>query len=148
MKTMLLTMLIVGGLSLAACSQRLSAKDTPALVQNALQARFPQATEVEWEKQKDLFEAEFNQGAQEHAVLIDAAGTIKMIKQEIAAQDLPAAIAEVLRQEHPGFRVDDTERLEKDGQVYYQVELEKGFREQQLVLGAGGRKAANVSYWD
>jgi hypothetical protein len=148
MKTMLFIFLISVGLSLAACSQQLSAKETPALVQNTLKARYPDVTAVEWEKKKNLFEAEFFQGEQELSVLIDPAGHIKMTKQDISSAELPAGVAEALRKDYPDFEVDDAEKREQDGQVYYQVELEKGFREHQLVLGSDGRQAVNVSYWD
>jgi hypothetical protein len=148
MKTLFFIFLISVGLSLAACSQQLSAKETPALVQNTLKARYPDGTAVEWEKKKNLFEAEFFQGDQELSVLIDPAGHIKMIKQDIPAAELPGAIAEALRKDHPDFKIDDAEKLEQGGQVYYQVELEKGFRERQLVFGSDGRQAANINYWD
>ena len=148
MKTCLLLFLTMLGLTPAACSQRLTAKDTPALVQNSVKARFPHATDLEWEKKKDLFEAEFIQGQQEYSVLLDAAGTIRMIKQEIAATSLPATIAEVLKKNYAAYTLDDAERIEKDGEVFYQVELEKGLREQHLVFGANGRKNLQLPYWD
>jgi hypothetical protein len=148
MKTLLFIFLISGGLSWTACSQQLSDKETPALVQNTLKARFPDATAVEWEKKKNLFEAEFTQGEQELSVLIDPAGHIKRIKRGIPTAELPGGVAEALEKGHPDFEIDDAEKLEQDGQVYYQVELEKGFRERQLVFGFDGRQAVNVSYWD
>ena len=148
MKTYLLLFLTSLGLSAAACSQRLTAKDTPALVQNSVKARFPYATEVEWEKKKDLFEAEFIQGQQEHSVLLDVTGTIRMIKQDIAATELPAAIAQVLEKNYAAYTLDDSERIEKEGEVFYQVELEKGIREQHLVFGANGQENTQLPYWD
>jgi hypothetical protein len=148
MKTYLLLSLTLLGLSSAACSQRLTAKDTPALVQNSVKARFPDATEVEWEKKKDLFEAEFFQGQQEYSVLLDATGTIRMIKQDIAGTELPAAIAQVLKNNYAAYTLDDSERIEKEGEVFYQVELEKGIREQHLVFGLNGQENTQLPYWD
>jgi uncharacterized membrane protein YkoI len=148
MKTSLFLFLVFAGLSLAACNQRLSAQNTPALVKNTLKARFPNATEVEWEKKQDLFEAEFIQDHQQYTVLIDAGGSIGMIKQDIHAVELPAPVAEVLRKEYPDYTLDDAERIEKNGQLYYQVELEKGHRERYLVFGADGRIAPGLDYWD
>lgn len=141
-------MLVSTGLSLAACSQRLSAQETPALVKNTLKARFPEATAVEWEKQQDLFEAEFMLDQQEYCVLIDAAGSIQLIKQDISPQQLPAAVTQAIRKHHPAYQVDEAEKLEKNGRQYYQVELEKGRQEQNLVFGADGRIAPDLSYWD
>ena len=148
MKTYLLLFLTLLGLSSAACSQRLTAKDIPALVKNSVKARFPQAREVEWEKKKDLFEAEFIQGQQEHSVLLDATGTIRMIKQDIAATELPAAIAQVLEKNYAAYTLDDMDKIEKEGEVFYQVELEKGIREQHLVFGVNGQENTQLPYWD
>ena len=96
----------------------------------------------------DLFEAEFIQGQQEHSVLLDVTGTIRMIKQDIAATELPAAIAQVLEKNYAAYTLDDSERIEKEGEVFYQVELEKGIREQHLVFGANGQENTQLPYWD
>jgi hypothetical protein len=142
MKTSPMIWLALAGLPLAACSQGLAARDTPALVKNTLKARFPYAREVEWEKKQDLFEAEFIQGQQEHEVWIDATGTILLIRQDIAAAELPAAVARTLERKYGTYTVEEPARIEKNGRLYYQVDLEKGFREQSRRFGADGREAA------
>jgi hypothetical protein len=148
MKAYMLLCLALIGASLGACSQNLTAKETPALVQNSLKARYPAVTQVEWEKKNNLFEAEFTIDQQDYSVLIDAAGTITMVKQDIAFTDLPAAIAEVIEKEYAAYTLDDSEKIEKGGQVFYQVELEKSLWDKNLVFTANGQKATSQAYWD
>lgn len=148
MKTRLIFLLAAGSISLAGCNKLLQTKEAPALVHNTLMARFPYATEVEWDKKDGLFEAEFVQGEQDQAVLIDETGKIKMVKQEISPADLPAAVLQKIKQEYPSYQVDDLERIENGSLLFYQVELEKGLREKKLVLGPNGGTPSRQSYWD
>lgn len=148
MKTSLILFLALMGASLGACSQQLAAQETPALVQNTLKAHYPAATLVEWEKKKDLFEAEFTVDQQDYSVLIDAAGTITMVKQDLAVTQLPAAIADVIKKEYAAYTLDDLEKIEKGGEVFYQVELEKSLWDKKLVFTASGQPAAGQTYWD
>ncbi|MGV3504838.1 MAG: PepSY-like domain-containing protein [Adhaeribacter sp.] len=148
MKPTLILLLAAGSISLGACSKWLPAKEAPALVHNTLMARFPYATEVEWDKKSGLFEAEFNQGQQDQAVLIDETGIIKMIKQDIGLAELPAAVLNKIKKDYPAYQVDDLERVENGASLFYQVELEKGLREKKLVLAPDGAVPATQTYWD
>lgn len=148
MKKTLLFFLAAGGITLSGCSKWLPSKEAPALVHNTLMARFPYATEVDWEKKAGLFQAEFSQGEQDQAVMIDETGKIKMIRQEITLAELPPAVLEKIKKNYSTFQVDDLERVEKGASLYYQVELEKGLREKKLVLRPDGEAPAGQAYWD
>lgn len=148
MKTTLILFLAAGSITGSACSKWLPAKEAPALVHNTLMARFPYATEVDWEQKAGLFQAEFNQGEQNQAVLIDEAGKIKMIRQEISLADLPPAVLEKVKKSYPAYQVDDLEQVEKGSRLYYQVELEKGLQEKKLVLSPEGEVPAGQAFWD
>jgi uncharacterized membrane protein YkoI len=147
MKTTFLTIALAGGTLLGGCSQRITAATIPSLVQNAVQVKFPEAKTIEWEKKGTNYEAEFEIAGLEHTVLLDSTGHLLMQKQDINAAQLPEAVTTAFQRDFQGFQVDDLEQVTQQGQVYYQVELEKSLRSVKKVYAAQGAEA-NISYWD
>ncbi|KAA3436616.1 PepSY-like domain-containing protein [Rufibacter hautae] len=146
MKTMFLTMLAVA-FALGGCSQNLTATHLPSLVQNALQVKFPNAQNLEWEKEGSLYEAEFTLAQVEHTALVNAAGQVVSHKQDIASADLPEVITLALKRDFQAFLIDDVEKVEKDGQVLYQVELENHNEDLKKVFTANGT-LSTATFWD
>jgi uncharacterized membrane protein YkoI len=134
-------------LSLGSCSQDIPADKVPSVVLNAVQTKFGTAGKIEWEKKKDLYEAEFKMDSIEYAVYIDAAGKLVMSKLDIKENELPPAVAMIISTEYIGYKIDDAEKVEKDGMIYYQVELEgKGKKDLELVFSADGKLATEMNY--
>ena len=139
---------IFSGFALTACSQDIASKDVPSIVQNAVKAKYPNAQTIDWEKQNENYAAEFKTDSAEYEVLVNATGNVLMVKQDIEPAELPAAISNAIAADFKGFKIDDAERVEKDGTVFYQVEIEKFLSEKQLVFSADGTKTDAHSYWD
>jgi hypothetical protein len=70
-----------------------------------------------------------------------------MYKRDICAADLPRAVKSTIRAQYPDFRIDDVEKLEKEGVVFYQVELDGEPHDRKIVVTADG-KVDNGEYWD
>jgi len=147
MKTIVM-MMLASSYSFLGCSQNLAVGELPSLVQNGLKTQFPTATDVEWEKNGNLFEAEFDINQTDHTALLDGTGKIVMHKQDIEATQLPEPVAKALRTNFSGYQIDDLEQVEKNGQTLYQVELEKNFGlDQKKVFSADGTPST-LEYWD
>ena len=146
MKKMMLV-LSVAFVSLSSCSQDMQTSEVPSVVQNTLKTRFAGALKVEWEKKNALFEAEFDMDSTEYTAHIDLAGKLISHKTDIPESGLPLAVATAIRTGHAGFKIDEAEKLEKDGVTYYQVELEaKGKKDKQLVFSPDGSIAQAITY--
>jgi hypothetical protein len=61
---------------------------------------------------------------------------------------LPKTIQEAVSRKFSKFRIDDADKLEKDGQTYYQVELDKGLMEKKLVFTPDGVETNFFKYWN
>ena len=59
----------------------------------------------------------------------------------IGAQELNIHLGQIKK-------IDDAEKLTKDGETYYQVELEKFLRDEKKVYSADGELRDDVSYWN
>jgi uncharacterized membrane protein YkoI len=133
--------------SLCSCSQDIPADKVPSVVLNTVQAKFGTAAKIEWEKKKNLYEAEFKKDSTEYAVYIDSAGKLVMSKLDIKENELPAAVSTIISTEYVGYKIDDAAKIEKDGIIYYQVELEgKGKKDLELVFSAGGQVATQMNF--
>ncbi len=109
----------------------------------------PAATNVDWEKNNDLYEAEFAVDSLELTIQVDATGKIIMQKQDAAANELPAPVLAVVGSQYKAYVLDDVEKIEKDNTIYYQVELEgTGKKDVLLVLDANGRVQSDMPYWN
>lgn len=136
------------GFAMMSCGQNIAAADVPSLVLNSFKARFTNAVDIEWEKKRDYYEADFEIGTTDHEVQINSAGKILIHKQQISPLDLPKVITDQITAKFKDFKLDEADKLEKDGKVYYQVELDKRFTERRMVFAENGEGTKAVSYWD
>jgi biopolymer transport protein ExbD len=140
---------LFSALSLQACGQKVDAGKVPSVVVNALTAKYNTATDTEWEEKENHYEAEFTLNGKELEVQIDQAGKILVEKSDIQANELPAAVTAALQSAYKEYQVDDAEKLDRDGMVYYQVELEaRGKKDLKKIFMAEGGEEKSLSYWD
>lgn len=148
MKMILFAFLFSGSTIVASNAQDINVKDVPQAVTSALTQKYASATNAEWEGEGDNYEAEFRIEGTEHTVLLTPSGEILMAKSNVLPNDLPQPIKSALDQKYKGMPVDDTERLEKSGQTYYQLEVEENGTDRRLVFSSDGQEVTEPAYWD
>lgn len=134
-------------LSSTAIGQDIPSREVPSAVINTIKAKFPNTSRLEWEKKGDLFEAEFHVNNIDHKALLDPSGKLLVYKRDIRAADLPRAVKNTIRKQYANFRIDDVEKLEREGAVFYQVELDGEPHDQKLVISAEGKVDSSQQYW-
>ncbi|MBK0403634.1 PepSY-like domain-containing protein [Adhaeribacter sp. BT258] len=133
--------LFLGTSSLFATAQDIKETEVPSVVMNSFKSQFTDAQKPEWEKLNDKYEVEFEQGTAERSVVLDASGKVLMQKLEIENTEVPAAIANALKQNYNGYELDEAEKIEYNGQTYYEVELSRWFvLSKELVFSADGKE--------
>jgi hypothetical protein len=138
MKTFMISF-VLGGLALTSNAQDIPKSQVPSLVLNAFQTKFANATDVEWELKGDDYKAEFEIGKRNHDVWIDKSGNIKKHKEDFPKSDLPAAVKQKLESEFSNYKIDDADKVEVDGKVYYQIELDGNNEERKILFSADGK---------
>ncbi|QMU31394.1 PepSY-like domain-containing protein [Adhaeribacter radiodurans] len=134
--------------SLFACSQSISPKVVPTLVKNTLLTNFPDAFGLKWEKKQNLYKANFKLGLTDCSSFIDATGKLVLYKSDVTGYDLPKDISAVLQDNFSAYLIEDLEKVEKAGEVYYQVELEKSNQKLKQVFSDEGQLLTNARYWE
>ena len=144
MKSLIFAMCIAG-LSPVVIAQDIPQEQVPSLVLNAFQSKFSNATDVEWEKKGDLFKVEFEIGSLDHDLWIDKTGNIKKHKEEFSKTNLPEAVNQKIKTEFSGYRIDDVDKIETDGKVFYQVELDGKSDDRDVLFSSDGSVQQGVN---
>jgi len=145
MKTMHV-MLVMLGLSTASCAQDIPQNKVPSVVINAFQTKFPDAMDVEWEKKGDIFNVEFDLGKVDHEAWMDATGKIIKHETDIKESELPASVKATIAKDFKDSRIDDVDKIEKDGKVYYNVELDGKTGDRIILFDAAGKQVSDPSF--
>src|SRR5690606_14144625 len=114
---------------------------------NAFKAKFPAATGLEWEKKGTRYEAEFHVNRIDHKAIFSETGQLEKYKHDIRAAELPEAVRNTINTNYKDYRIDDAERLEKDGVTFYQVELDGEPQDQKLIFTKDGKVDNSETYW-
>lgn len=138
MKNIILLMMMSVVFCMSSCAQDLSAQQVPSTVLNAFSSAYPKATDIEWERHNQYYKVDFDLLLEDHELLIDSSGSIIRHKQDIGNGDLPAPVKEAIQKRYQGYHVDEADKIEQQGKVYYKVELEKGENELKVIFNPDG----------
>lgn len=128
----------LAGASTVAVAQDIRQSEVPSVVLNAFQSKFSNATDVEWEMKGDLYKVEFEIGKFDHDLWIDKNGKVVKHKEELSKSDLPAAINDKIKTEYKDYRVDDVYKIESDGKVTYEVDLDGNRGDREITFAPDG----------
>jgi uncharacterized membrane protein YkoI len=88
-------------------------------IKTALNKAYPNATEIEWDKEGNDFEASFENGDEELSVVFDAIGNILETEKEIEFSELPEVVKVALE----GEKVSEAAIITKNGKTFYEAEV-------------------------
>ena len=128
--------LLVSPLSLPA--QEIQATAVPVAVKNALKAKFPSATDIDWKKVGSQYKASFDLGKADYDAVFTASGQLRSHDYDIAYADLPAAVKTAVANQFPAYHPDGADKQEANGRVTYKVELD-GTPDLKIILSADGK---------
>jgi len=127
-------------LSASAIAQKPSQQNIPTAVKTAFSQKFPTAKKVIWNLESaSEWEAEFKQGGKEYSANFSTDGTWQETEQEIKKANLPEAIKQTLAKDFTGYNIEKAEISETSDGSVYELAVEKGEEELELVFDAKGK---------
>jgi hypothetical protein len=132
------------GFTLTASAQVIPQSQVPPAVLNAFQGKFASIPEVKWETKGELYKAEFKVDKRGHDVWIDKSGKITKHKEDFPKKDLPAVIQQQITKEFKDYKLDDADKIEMDGKIFYQVELDGTSDDRKVLFSADGKVQENT----
>lgn len=125
MKTLVLTLFAILT-SAFAIAQDLNPKDVPGIVKSTVLIKFPDATNIKWEKDKDNYEASFIYEKQQQSVLIDRSGNLIETEIQITKDDLPDSVLPYVKVNYRRKKIKEVSKItDANGKVFYEVEIYK-----------------------
>lgn len=106
----------------------------PTSLNTSFQKAYPNASDIEWEKDGVNFKVEFDQDNMENEIWYSNTGEILKTEKEVTLEDLPSAVISTIKNKYPKYDIDEVELIEAKGKKTYEVELEKWFSEDVKLL--------------
>jgi hypothetical protein len=117
--------------------------DIPEAIQHAFLNAYPNATVTGFEEETidslTVFAIECKDQGVEKDVLFLADGTIIQVEREIPVDSLPDAITKVVMDAYPDAEIDEAEEISRDTTVEYEIVIEIGKKEIELLMATDGR---------
>lgn len=130
----------------AVSAQDMNMNDVPADLRTTFEQGYPNAADVEWEKEGESYKVEFEIDRKDHEIWYTADGNTSKTEKQISENDLPQAIQSAISSSYSEYNIDSVEMTEEGGSATYQVELEKGWNdEKQVVFDADGKVLSEMN---
>lgn len=106
-------------------AQKLKESEVPAAVKKIQAETFPGIKVEKWEKEGDLFEAEFHSNKVETSVLYDAAGALMSTETEIPVSDLPQTAKDYVKRALGGKTIKSASKIvDATGNINYEADVD------------------------
>ncbi len=107
----------------------------PASVETTFKSLYPKVDEIEWNKEKSEYEAEFEFNEKEMSASFDSIGNLIETEEEIAITALPASITEQLKEAIASGNIKEASKMtDAKGVITYEAEFKKD-----LVFNSDGK---------
>jgi hypothetical protein len=122
--TLVLMAIVVAGS--VAVGQDLAPSKVPAVVRQALRAKFPDVRQVAWKQKSGTYDAEFTVNKAEITVKFDASGKWQETESAIPGAKVPAAVNDTMAKRFGGYKVVETQDMRRadDPRLRYEIHLE------------------------
>jgi hypothetical protein len=113
-------------ISAFAIAQDLDPKEVPGIVKSTILIRFPDATNIKWEKEKDNYEASFTLNKKEQTALLDSSGNLLQTEMKITMDQLPNGILQYVKTNYRRKKVREISKItDPNGKEFFEVEIYK-----------------------
>lgn len=119
-------------------AQDLKKEEVPSDLMSNFEKEYANATDVEWEKEDELYKVEFDMDRNEYELWYDASGKMTKMEKELKVAELPQAIKSKISSSYASYKIDDIEIKEENEKTTYEVELEDGRKEITVIFDESG----------
>jgi hypothetical protein len=142
MKTTALIALTVLIFGFNSCAEKDT--DVPEVVMKSFTSKFPDAQEIEWEKEDDNeWEAEFELLGTEYTASFDSKGSWLETERYVKEADLPQIVLENLKANYPDHKIEEIAFVENETNSYYEIDLAYGDETTEVAISEDGNSLSS-----
>jgi len=132
--TKIITLLVIAMFAFA-CSEKGQEQEmpeteevsgTPENIVATFQAKYPNATDIEWEKEGEKWEVEFELEGVEYEAEFDGKGEWLETEHEISESDIPELIQNTIDGDYTDYAIVGVEKYDSREGAFFEVKLQKG----------------------
>lgn len=138
MKKVKYMIMVIAGLMVTVQAMAQSSNQVPSAVMDAFRTAFPAANNVEWDREGQHYEVDFEVNRLDHEAWFNGEGKMVRHKQEMRNRDLPEQVKNGVKRNHKRYRITDVEKLTIGNEVVYKLELSRFFRDIDVVVNEQG----------
>lgn len=112
---------------------------TPENIVATFQAKYPNATDAEWEQDGEEWEVEFELDGVEYEAKFDKNGEWIGTEQEVSESEIPDLIQNTLDGEYTDYVVLEVEKYDSSEGAYFEIKLQKGGEIEEVKLYPNGK---------
>lgn len=120
-------------------AQDLKSTEVPEVVKIAFTKEFPNATDVEWERDRMYYKVEFEIDWMDHEVWYTEEGMLQRKEIEIMQEDLPEAVLQEIEINYSEYFADEVKMLWYGNTTTYKMELESNKDNWEVIFDVDGR---------
>jgi len=120
----LILLLAIAGLFTQVQAQKVMAKDVPVAVTEAFNKAYPSLKDVDWSKDGNNYEAEYDVHKADVSVTYDASGKLLENEVEIKVAAFPTPVMAYVKKNYPSNKVKEASKItDANGTVTYEAEV-------------------------
>jgi uncharacterized membrane protein YkoI len=105
-------------------AQEISQNNVPAVVLNAFQVKYGNASNVEWRLEKGNYRVKFEVNSKDHELKLDDRGKIVKHEQDLYVSEIPKVVLETIQKKVPFFDVEDADKITENGKTTFEINFE------------------------
>jgi hypothetical protein len=119
-------------------AQDISQRNVPAVVLNAFQLKFSNATDVKWKLENGNYHIDFEVNNKENELILSDRGITIQHLQDLYISEIPKVVLETIKSKVTFFDVNDAERIDGTGKVSYKIKLDINDKNHEFVIDEMG----------
>lgn len=110
------------------------------MVKAAFAKFYPNVTKVKWNREDQVFEAKYFEGAHRHDAEFDAQGQLIARERVISEADLPKVVIDAYRKDFPEHDLTEIEEITdaRSGAITYELDITRGKRKFEAIYSPSG----------
>lgn len=116
--------------------------DVPEEVKSTFSTMFPNASDIEWEMDDDMWEVEFEWNDMEYEACFNPDGSWKETEFELEESELHEMALFILSNDYPDWEIEEVEFVERPDFRGYEVGIEMDEKKMEILFNEGGELVA------
>lgn len=105
-------------------AQEISQRNVPAVVLNAFQLKFPNATDVDWRLEKGNYRIKFEVNNKDNELILDDRGNVIRHHQDLYGSEVPESVLNTIKSRVALFDLNDADRITEGNNIVYEINFE------------------------